>query len=100
VSGSRWHVYLLDCDGRAIYTGITTDVQRRVSEHAAGGRRAARFTRGCRQLCLLYAVEVGERGLATRIEARLRKLPRTAKAGIATATPTVAQLLERIGLDA
>ena len=52
------------------------------------------------QLSLLYAVEVGERGLATRIEARLRKLPRTAKAGLAAANPDVVQLLERIGLDA
>ena len=93
-----WHVYLLECGGQAIYTGITTDVARRVAEHAAGRSRAARFTRGRGAVRLLYAVEVGERGLAARVEHRLRRLPRDAKRAIAAERPGPAPLLARLGL--
>ena len=98
MSGTRWHVYLLECDGRAIYTGITTDVARRVAEHDAGKSRAARFTRGCKQLRLLYAVAVGDHALAARVEARLRRLPREVKIDIAASSPDAQSLLVRLGL--
>ncbi len=99
MNAARWHVYLLECDGRAVYTGVTTDVTRRVAEHAAGGRRAARFTRGRARVRLLYAVEVGERGLAMRVEHRLRRLPRATKLAIADAVPDAPALLGRLGLE-
>lgn len=100
MSAVAWHVYLLECDGSSIYTGITTNVSRRVAEHAAGGRRAARYTRGRREVRLLYAVKIGEQGLAMRAEYRLRHLPRTVKAEIAAEAPVAARLLARLGLDA
>ena len=100
MNATRWHVYLLECDGRAIYTGITTDVARRVAEHASGGKRAARFTRGRARVRLLYATEIGERGLAMRAEHRLRRLPRATKLQIAAAAPDAQTLLGRLGLMA
>jgi putative endonuclease len=93
-----WHLYLLDCDGRSIYTGITTDVARRVAEHAAGKGRAAKYTRGADEVRLLYAVALGDRSLAARAEHRLRRLSRPEKVRIARDVLAREALLERLGL--
>ena len=62
-----WWIYILDCDGR-LYTGVTTDPERRLREHRAGRTRAARFTRGATSAELRYAVAVGGRSLALQAE--------------------------------
>lgn len=98
MSGNRdWWLYLLDCDGR-LYTGVSTDPERRLSEHRRGGSRGARFTRGARRLRLRYRVCLGDRGLAQRAEARLRRLPRDRKLAIARDDLPWSDLLERLGL--
>ncbi len=79
---TEWQLYLLDCDGR-LYTGISTDPARRLEEHRAGKSRGARFTRGSRQLQLIWQVHVGNRSLAQAAEHRLRRLPRDRKLAIA-----------------
>lgn len=94
-----WWVYLLDCDRRRIYVGISTDVERRLSEHRAGGTRGARFTRSCRDLQLIYSVPVGSRGLAQQLEYRLRKRPAAFKRQLADDAPDTAELACRLGLD-
>lgn len=82
----HWHLYILDCDGR-LYTGISTDPERRLLEHRSGGVRGARFTRGAAQLELLWQVEVGDRSLAQRAEYRLRRLKRGDKLSIISRAP-------------
>lgn len=81
-----WHLYLLDCDGR-LYTGISTDPERRLCEHRRGGLRGARFTRGASRLELLWQMRVGGRGEAQRAEYRLRRLKRRDKLAIIRRTP-------------
>jgi putative endonuclease len=73
-----YFVYLLECSGRRLYTGITTDVARRVEEHRAG-RKGARFTRANPPVRLLAAIEVSGRSEALKLEAALKRLPRTQK---------------------
>jgi len=72
-----WSVYMLRCAGGELYTGIALDVQRRFEEHASG--RGARFTRGRGPLELVLSHEVGERGLALRLEHAIKRLPRARK---------------------
>ena len=98
MAADGWHLYLLDCDGRTIYTGITTDVARRVAEHAAGLGRAAKYTRGAGEVRLLYSVEVGDRSLAARAEYRVKRLPRGRKAELACVAPSRSALLELLDL--
>jgi len=98
VSARPWHLYLLECDGRTIYAGITTDVARRLAEHSAGLSRAARYTRGARQIRLLYAVELGERTLTARAEYRLKQLPRNTKVQIVEDQPGPGELLRLLDL--
>lgn len=93
-----WYLYILDCDGR-LYTGISTDPERRVSEHRSRGRRAARFTRVARRHELIYAVAVGTRSDALRAEARVKKLRREKKAALVHLCPGREALLRFLGLQ-
>ncbi len=72
-----WWVYVLACADGTYYTGITTDVARRLGEHAAG--RGARYTRGRRPLTLVGQFACANRAEAARLEARLKALPRGEK---------------------
>ncbi|MGJ7458080.1 GIY-YIG nuclease family protein [Halomonas sp. RA08-2] len=67
-----WHLYLLETAGGALYTGITTDVARRLAEHAAG--RGAKALRGKGPLTLRHWEPVGSRGEALRLEACVKRL--------------------------
>ena len=73
--------YLVECGDGSLYTGIATDVERRLREHQ-DSPRGAKFLRGRGPLKLVYQHEVGDRGIATRIEARIKRLPRAIKADL------------------
>jgi len=75
-----WFVYILHCGNDALYTGVTTDVQRRIKEHKQNGRRSARFTRAFAPVELAYSCHVGTKNLAYRIEYCIKQLPRPKKA--------------------
>ena len=92
-----WYLYILDCDGR-FYTGIATDPVRRLAEHRGGKSRGARFTRAARSHELVYSVPVGDRGLALRAEARVKKLRRAEKEVLVTRAPAADALLELLEL--
>ena len=70
-------VYLLRCADGSLYCGWTTDVQRRLAEHAAG--TASRYTRSRRPVELAAWFEAADRSAALREEARIKRLPRAAK---------------------
>jgi len=76
-----WWVYLLECRGGRIYTGIARDVALRLQAHAAG--TGARFTRAHPPQRLLASVEVGGHGDALRVEAAIKRLAPEAKRQIA-----------------
>jgi len=73
----NWFLYILRCADETLYTGITTDLTRRVAEHNSG--RGARYTAGRRPVALLAAWRFPNRGAAQRAEARFRRLSRTRK---------------------
>ena len=74
-----WSVYVVRRSDGALYTGIATDVVRRLAEHEAGEGRGAKSLRGRGPLTLVLAQEVGGRGLATRIETHIKRLSKTRK---------------------
>lgn len=73
----RWYLYLIETAGGALYTGITTDVARRLAEHAAG--RGAKALRGRGPLRLVHQQAVGSRGEALRLEAEIKRLSAAGK---------------------
>ena len=73
----RWFVYMLECAGGRIYTGITVDVAQRFAKHRAG--RGGAFTRSYRPLRVLAAMRCGSRSAALKAEYRLKQLRRPEK---------------------
>ncbi|HXV75813.1 MAG TPA: GIY-YIG nuclease family protein [Candidatus Polarisedimenticolaceae bacterium] len=96
----RWYVYLIRTRGGNLYTGVATDVARRVAEHERSGARAARALRGKGPLRLVFQREIGERRLAQRVESRIKRLDRAGKEQLLHADPDVAQLLALLSLVA
>jgi len=74
----QWHVYILRCADDTLYTGITTDVERRLAEHNASARGAT-YTRGRRPVRLVWQASAANRSDASRQEHRLKRLTRAAK---------------------
>ena len=72
-----WYVYMLRCGDGSLYTGSTTDVERRLREHQGG--TGARYTRSRPPVTLAYAEEAPDRSTAQRREAAIKKLPRAQK---------------------
>jgi len=91
-----WFVYMVRTPSDAIYTGITTDVERRVEVHASG--RGAKFLRGRGPLQLEYVRRIGDRGLAQKIEARLKRLTKEQKEQLVLAAPSRRSLVRRLKL--
>ncbi len=73
----QYYVYLLECNDHSIYTGITTDVDRRFVEHLEG--TASRFTRAKKAKRILYIEKHANRSMASKREAEIKKWPRSRK---------------------
>jgi putative endonuclease len=74
----NWQVYIIRCSDDSLYTGITTDIERRLSQH--GGRRGgARYFRGRRPERLVYLESGHTRSTAGRREVAIKKMTRAQK---------------------
>ena len=96
----NWSVYILRNERHALYTGVTSNLGRRLAEHRRKLARGARFTRGCQSLDLVYHCPVGPRSLALRIEAKIKKLGKARKELLVSSQPEPGRLLELLGLPA
>ena len=74
---SIWYLYILRCKDDTLYTGITTDVEKRLEAHRSG--RGAKYTRGRAPLELVYRETCGSHSDALKREAEIKKLSRQAK---------------------
>jgi putative endonuclease len=73
-----WYVYIVECADRTLYTGITTDLHRRLDEHN-GSLVGAKYTRTRRPVRQVYFVECESRSVAAKEEARIKGLPKEGK---------------------
>jgi putative endonuclease len=72
-----WTVYLARCRDGTLYTGVTTDPERRLAEHNAGC--GAAYTRSRLPVTLIYLESVGDRAGAQRREYVIRRMTRDQK---------------------
>ena len=75
--GSDHHVYILECSDGSLYTGYTTDLERRVTEHDAG--EGAKYTRGRTPVELVHAESFDSRSAAMSREYEIKGLSRAGK---------------------
>lgn len=74
---SSWKLYILRCRDGSLYTGITTDVEKRFAAHNAG--KGAKYTRGRGPLELVYREDCGDHSTALKRELEIKALPREEK---------------------
>ena len=72
-----WKLYILRCRDGSLYTGITTDVEKRFAAHNAG--KGAKYTRGRGPLELVYSEDCGDHSAALKRELEIKSLPREEK---------------------
>lgn len=72
-----WHVYILRCRDRTLYTGVAKDLEARLAAHNAG--RGAKYTRARLPVKLVYSESAGTRGAALSREHAIKRLSRADK---------------------
>lgn len=95
-----WSVYVLRCRDGSLYTGIATDVGRRIAEHERGPK-GSKYLRGRGPFTLVFQAEVGDRAHATRVELAIKRLPKPAKERLIGVGPShAAEMLGELTLAA
>ena len=74
-----WYVYIVRCRDRSLYTGITTDVARRLAEHRSPGGKGAKYLQGRGPLRVVFQGRARSRAAALRLELRIKRLPKARK---------------------
>lgn len=74
---SVWYLYILRCKDGSLYTGITTDVEKRLAAHRSG--KGAKYTRGRGPLELVYRETCAGHSEALKRELQIKRMPREKK---------------------
>jgi len=72
-----WQLYIILCSDNSLYTGITTDIERRFTQHAEG--RGARYFRGRQPLRVVYLEDGHSRSSASKRESSIKSMSRADK---------------------
>ena len=80
---AAYFTYMVECSDGSLYTGWTTDPDRRIKEHNAG--RGALYTRWRRPVALKYLEQAPDRSAAQRRENEIKKLTRQKKVALVDA---------------
>lgn len=72
-SDNNWHIYIVRCRDGTLYTGITTNLERRITEHNSK-KGGAKYTKPRRPVRLVYSEQAGSRSAATQREYQIKKM--------------------------
>lgn len=75
---TEWYVYVVECSDKSLYTGITTNVERRVEEHNTSPK-GAKYTSRRRPVKLVYFESSIDRSAASKREYAIKQLSRSEK---------------------
>ena len=73
-----YYIYILECYDNTLYTGITTNLQKRLDEHN-NSDKGAKYTRARRPVKMIYHEESSNRSTASKREYAIKKLTRLKK---------------------
>jgi putative endonuclease len=74
-----WYVYILQCADGSLYTGVATDLDRRLQQHNGERAGGPRYTRGRRPVQMIWSATAPDRSAAQVREAAIKKLRRSDK---------------------
>jgi putative endonuclease len=78
-ANTAWYLYIIRCANSHLYTGITTDIARRLAEHLGSGPKAAKYLKGKGPLTLVYQEQLTDRSEASKREIAIKKYSRSQK---------------------
>ena len=84
-----WNVYMVRCSDDSLYTGIATDVARRMIEHNTNDLLAARYTRARRPVMLVYQEKHDTRSAASKREYEIKQMGKKEKLMLIGAEPAL-----------
>ena len=87
-----WYIYIIQCRDGKLYTGITNNLNRRLTEHNLG--RGCRFTRSRKPVKLVYCQKLPGKSEALRREIEIKKLNRSQKLDLVKAFKTASHKLK------
>lgn len=79
-----WFVYVVRCADNSLYTGITTDVGRRINEHNTSNKIGSKYTRVKRPVILVYKEKIASRSKALKRETEIKRMSHQQKEDLAT----------------
>ena len=91
-----WWVYMIRADDHSLYTGVSTDVERRLAEHkaeASGPYRGAKALRGKRNLKLVYSIATTGQSQALKLEFAIKQLRKARKEALVAGRLPIEELL-------
>jgi putative endonuclease len=97
-SMKHWFIYLVRTNNNALYTGITTDVERRFQEHQTDFKKGAKALRGKGPLKLVFYKKVADKSTALKVELAIKKLPKIKKEQLVVGELAFDQLLMELEL--
>ena len=74
-----YYIYMLRCEDNSIYTGITTDINRRMREHFSKNKKCAKYTLNHSAKKLESVWKTDNRILASKLEYHIKKLSKAQK---------------------
>lgn len=89
-----YYTYIIRCEDGSLYTGITTDVNRRFKEHQGQLAGGAKYTKGRMPVKIEAVWQSDNRSLASKLEYRIKKLSKTDKELLVSNPKIIEELLE------
>ncbi len=74
-----YYVYMIRCEDNSIYTGITTDIERRFKEHLSKDKKCAKYTLTHTVINIESIWKTEDKVLASKLEYHIKKLPKIKK---------------------
>ena len=91
-----WRLYLVRCNDGSLYTGITTDVARRFTEHQKNNGAGAKFLRGKGPLVLVFQKNLGSKSLALGVESKIKKLAKARKEEMLRENSRIDEIIKQV----
>ena len=90
---SDWYLYLIRCRDSTLYTGISTNVDRRFAEHQGAGNAGSRYLKGRGPLSLVLQEKLGSKNLALKVERRVKRMSKARKENLIKVSGYAAQIV-------
>ncbi len=91
IKATVWFLYIIRTAKQSLYTGITTDITRRLHQHQMG--KGAKHLKGHKDLNVVYQLSIGDRSTALKLEYRIKQLTKIQKEKLVSISPSLNELL-------